>query len=545
MNQGLDDIELRGPATDAAETTTSRVGHTTGAVFTWLQFLCLVLSVMLFYGFKLLTGQLSALAGLGLALLLGLAFRHVRYTHTSAALGIVLKALAGATTAYLVLTYPYYVPGGEPGGMNEGQQLLLNLAWLPSVAFGVLALARPMFALLPMTYLVVLKGVLSATSGLPLSQTDYAIIPESALLALFAVGLAWLARQRGVFQDRSLHIFGDQVFYLVVAVHFANYFYAGYQKLALDGPVLAWLSNETQNIFYSSLLYKTNPLGAWDSGVKAFGSLLEHSVLLTNGLVLVFQLASLAALARRGLIVLFAVFYDLMHLAIFVASGIFFWKWIILNLAIIVAARRWSFQVPPRPLFAFGVVALLVAPVVFYIPWLGWYDSREVNSTTIRAVLDDGSRLELPSNFFRNYSVIFAQNRIARTAAERLPTGAFGATWNHQDYLRSYDCKNELLPPASTEQRSIVLENLSSFIAGYHAFVLRQSDKNGRFAYDYFPHHIWSNPLQFGAVADLDLRRVAGYELVIDAVCIAGISKGSQLELVGRTRTVFPIPLGS
>lgn len=545
MSQGVDGIKVRRPAVDGVAASARARGHAVEPRFGWVELLGSVLAVLLFYGFKMLTGHLSPVAGLGVAVLLGLLLRDARYADTSRALAVVLRVLVVATTAYILQTHPYYISDGEVGGAHEAWAQLLDFAWLPSVAFGALALVRPMFALLPMTYLVVLKDGLSTSSGLPLSQTDYAIIPESALLALFAVGLAWLAKQRGLLRGRSLQGFGDQVFYLVVAIHFANYFYAGYQKVVLDGPLLSWLTNQTQNIFYNSLVYKTNPLGAWDVGASALAALLENSVLLTNSLVLVFQLGSLLAIARRSLIVLFAVFYDLMHLAIFLATGIFFWKWIILNLAIIVAARRLSFQVPSKTLLAFGMVALLLSPLAFYIPRLGWYDSKELNRTTIRAVLEDGSKLELPSNFFRNYSVIFAQNRIARASAKRLPTGAFGATWRYQDYLDSLDCNNDLLPAASGDQQAKLLAGLRRFISGYHNFALRQTDPGGRHSYDYFPHHIWSNPLQYRQVSKLDLTTVTAYELVIEGICVSGTDNAPDLELVSRTRTIFPIPVGS
>lgn len=188
---------------------------------------------------------------------------------------------------------------------------------------------------------------------------------------------------------------------------------------------------------------------------------------------------------------------------------------------------------------------LLLAPLAFYIPRLGWYDSRELNRTTIRAVVEDGSKLELPSNFFRNYSVIFAQNRIARASAERLPTGAFGVTWSYQDYLKSFDCSNELLPAGSGEQQARLLGSVGRFIAGYHDFALRQADTDGRLAYDCFPHHIWSNPLQYRQASELDLRTVIAYELVIEGGCISGTESAPDLGLVSRTRTVFPIPVGS
>jgi len=520
-------------------------GRTECAEFSWRQLLGLSLALLLFYCYKVLIGKLPPMASLGLALMLALAFWNVRYLATSRSLAVVLKVLVVATTGYLALTYPYYIPSSGPGEVNERLGDLLHLAWLPSLAFGVLALIRPAFAVVPMTYLVVLKSELSRTSGLPLSQTDYAIIPESALLAVIAINLAWLAKKLGVFRDRPLRSFGDHAFYLIAAIHFANYFYAGYQKLVLDGPLLSWLANQTQNIFYSSLVYQSNPLGGWDSGILLLARLLEQSVELTNILVLAFQLASIVAITRRGLIVLFAVFFDLMHLAIFLATGIFFWKWIILNLVIIFAARRMSFHVPPKLLTGFAMGALVLAPSVFYIPLLGWYDSREINRTTIRAVTEEGDRLELPSNFFRNYSVIFAQNRIARESSERLPTGAYGATWSYETYLRSFECSNTLLPASSKEKQAEQLNGLGRFISGYHEFALRQTNVDGRLAYDYFPHHIWSNPMQYGRVKELDLKKVVGYELVVEGVCMVGVSELPSVDLVSRTKTIFPIRLGS
>ena len=497
-------------------------------------------------------------------------FLFLRHSEIGKGISLTVRALSLTCTLYVMFSQPFFMENSAAGEENHATFVTLTDFYYAVIAFGAISVFRPSASFLPFVYLVVFKRALAGTSGIGLSQTDYAIIPETGIFVVISIStfgllcrvpnayhllarsrtqaisvltqrLRWLGNV-GFVKPSSATYFSSLLL-AVIAIHFANYFYAGHAKLALQGPLLAWLGNKTYNIFYSSLLYEANPLMATGWPLRLLEFFLVNANLLANALVLIFQLFCIVALFRRRLIVLSIAFFDLMHVMIFLASGIFFWKWIIFNSILIFAIGSMKWTAPPRQLVAAGILLCLLAPTIFYIPRLGWFDSREVNMTYFQAVLDDGRRVRLPSNFFRNYSITFAQHRVARAAADRAPTGAFGVAYSYDVYSKSFDCANELVPGDEGARSQRELDNFIRLVRGYHAFALELADENGSLNYDLFPHHIWTNPWMFEEAATLDLRRVAAYELVIEAVCVREPLSAGLPSRDTRARTVFPISL--
>jgi hypothetical protein len=100
-----------------------------------------------------------------------------------------------------------------------------------------------------------------------------------------------------------------------------------------------------------------------------------------------------------------------------------------------------------------------------------------------------------------------------------------------------------LVPASDTEESRRQLAAIRSFVAEYHRFAARRADSSGRFHYDLYPHHMWSNPMIFPAASEMDLRRVVGYELVVDALCVIKAETAMTMETLSRARTAFPISL--
>jgi hypothetical protein len=61
---------------------------------------------------------------------------------------------------------------------------------------------------------------------------------------------------------------------------------------------------------------------------------------------------------------------------------------------------------------------------------------------------------------------------------------------------------------------------LERFTRLWHRAILAELDANGRLAYDWYPHHIWSDPRRYDDFRDADKRKVVAYRWVRDAVCI-------------------------
>jgi len=284
-----------------------------------------------------------------------------------------------------------------------------------------------------------------------------------------------------------------------------------------------------------------NPMLTFPDILDTFFIIFDRIYVLGNIFVLFLQISCIAAFGRRYLMIIFLILFDLMHILIFLASGIFFYKWIFVNSILAISITRINFKKTSAWLCICSVVLVLISPLFFSIARLGWYDTRAVNLVIVEAVLEDGSAVPLPSNFFGHNSVTFAQIRAGKGLAPTVPTGAMAGTHDYSIYRKAEHCTNELVPAADLGIWRRRFEILRSFLSGYHRFALSQVDALGRLHYDLFPHHIWSNPAKYPEASAMDLRRVVAYQLVVEALCITNAPTATTMDTVTKARTIIPI----
>src|SRR5690606_8320467 len=101
-----------------------------------------------------------------------------------------------------------------------------------------------------------------------------------------------------------------------------------------------------------------------------------------------------------------------LHLSIYTLSGIFFWKWIILDLAFCYLFIKTNRQYLPNV----KVMVILFVLSIFCQAWsnpisLGWLDSKLVSKFTYTAVGISGKKYSTNPNYFEPYGILFAQQR--------------------------------------------------------------------------------------------------------------------------------------
>ena len=492
-----------------------------------------LLTLGFFYLFRIYTHKVnlaSPVISLVASTVYCLIFSGLRCQDTSKLLSIVTCFLSLVCVGYIFFSYPVFIPS-----TSEITTFTIEIYFYISIFAGITAIWRPVFALIPFVYIPVVKSTMYQYTGIAISETDYAVIVETGAFSVFGMSLFWLFGK--IYEHFKIDflktlvqidkkVIGDIVIYLLIAVHFSNYYYAGYAKLVLDGPIFSWLYNDTYNILYQSIVLKTMPFQHIPWMVSSVGWGLENFNFIGNVLVLLFQITAPLALLHRNTIIFYTVFYDLLHISIFIATGIFFWKWIFLNTILLFSIKNLHFRRPKFPIFVMAFILCLLAPKVFYIPKLGWYDSREGNLTYFEAILTDGKVIKLPTNYFRNYSITFAQHRVFKSAMRHKSIYCYGATHSWEQYKNSYDCKNSNTRLIRSDKlREKRLTKLDKFIKQYHHFTLLLSDQNN-FHYNYFPHHIWSNPFMFKE-DKLDISAIKAYRYVVEGYCIKNLKKGS------------------
>lgn len=445
------------------------------------------------------------------------------------------ETYAGLSPAYTVLlrglslTLGFYAAVGYhlfPGDLTGTARILvalLPILQLVAVAASILALRHPVFALVPALYVLIAKDWTQYIFSLPsLTRTDYLPVVELAIFLPLCIAVPALFRrlpgaQR--FADMEKGRLTALAFYLAVAIHFGNYFHSAVEKVILDGGSLSWiLHNPTYLLLSNTMETKHLPIAHLSDLSAITYSWMKDNVVLLNLSTLVVQIYSLFAIANRRSLIVTTILYDLSHVAIFLVTGILFWKWILLNLIIVVAARRFEPADLTLSERLLGPVFVAGGVLVFFAARLGWYDTPMLTKAYFTATMMDGRTYEVPSNYFGAASVTVAQARMGSLGDSEWPTGTWGATQSFELLEKGLGCAvtSAFSEPAHRADAATI----ERFVRLNHRNVLQHTNSRGRFSYDLYPHHIWSNPALFRDFYAVDKRMIEKYTYVNEFMCV-------------------------
>ena len=435
---------------------------------------------------------------------------------------IVFRTIVASFTVYLALHAPVIL---DTGHLDTGtQRIILTYGRWAAVLCGGIALFRPSFAFFTLLYVYWQKLTLQSAAGLWITPLDFIAVLEVGLflvLCFVARGLTQRFMTTDTSEPRNSAIsFLEAALLVAIALHFGNYFYSGLEKLIIGDAPLTWvLENKTNRLLLAAFETGQLPISSPEWLAALTFDIMERGNIPLNAIVLVTQLFSLIAITRVRLLVLLTIFYDLVHVVIFLTTGIFFWKWILLNLAIVFAACQMRHVVIPKAFAAFLMAVILVSPQLVQIAKLAWFDTSAVNAPSIEAVTSNGEAYRVPTNYFGPLSVVFAQHRAGWPFSGHFATGTYGATSDPKVMRQGNQCALATGQQSDLE-RSTGRQALATMIRAFHANMLEQNP-DGQPPYDLYPHHIWANPIEFREFAALDKRQISHYRLVVESVCIS------------------------
>ncbi|MEL7190269.1 MAG: hypothetical protein AAGK17_12005 [Pseudomonadota bacterium] len=419
------------------------------------------------------------------------------------------------------------------------------------IIFGILAYWRPVLLIGCGFFPLVERALVQHISGLPISKLDIYPVYEVAIFlgvasAIFAIAhhvCGWMKTwQLGQHEER----FFGLAWIFALGIHFGNYFYSGVQKIKIDGPLLSWvMHNETNS---------TALLSAWFNGRWMFSQFPEFTTSLveylsytnvpTNIFVLCIQLAAPIAFLRLNWIKIQTVLYDIMHIAIFVIAGLFFWKWILLNFAFLLSARKFDSEKYDLTVKVVGICAVVLGFNVAQTAKLAWYDTEAVLARTFYAHTDDGREYRVPISYFLNQGYSVSHGRFYLDPSSHFPTSPEGNTRFFDVHQASLKCDFSDLPQAKAYRKSKEFtqtnEQTVRFVQAHHKLFNSLSD-DGRFNYVLFPFHHLSNPADYDDFFALDKRRVTSYSLVTRSLCV--YTQDGRLRTKVQHETRYEIPL--
>lgn len=502
------------------------------------------LAVAIFVPFKILLlmgagGGLIRLPFLFFLCVLAFFFQSIKSKEGSVPLLIIQRGIVALFGVYLILSAPSF--------------LAIDLTPARAVEVSVYKYLTPvLFALaiwrvswgIPLLFLVKWqKLVLSEIISLPISVTDYSPVLELGIF-LSAGYLSFFALKKILELNPSCPDNKgalsplDGVVLTAVAVHFSNYFYSGVQKIIVAESLTGWVfDNPTYFLSYAATTIGALPITyLGDEFANTVISWMKAFVVPINALTFLSQLFAVFAITRIRLAILLTAFFDIMHVGIFLVSGIFFYKWIVLNLLIVFSLSRIKEKIIPREFLLWLVGVVIFAPFLFFVAFLGWYDTPSFNDQYIEAVTEDDGTYRVPSNYFLSGSILYAQQRLLSPRQGWFETITYaavdGSGASEGGVLdRVMNCH---LPEDHVLQEKNFIE-FDSWIKRHHSCVLKNVNMNGRILYDLYPHHIFSMPWSYSDFYGLDKRKIIGYRYIQEAVCLdstkdfTGYHTGTQM----------------
>lgn len=480
--------------------------------------------------------------------------------------------------------------------INAPNEVLLHTSsWLPGASVWWIERAIPAAALLcgaiawfRPSLIVVLAAMASwrriaavELTGFPNVSADWLPVAGFALVVGTWIATLGVVRLASAVSGRTpaqavLDGAGMRVLLVAGSLQLGHYVASAIEKLRIGSDLFDWVTGNRTEF----LLLAAESVGAW-SPLAALGAT-ERVVDATaagrvpiNAVTLAIELLPLVAVFRLRWMVVSLLMLAGLHLGIWTVTGIGFWKWMILDVALAIGiAATWriapdsknstkSAPVGRGVAWKRGcalAILMLLQPSIMEVVRLGWHDTPALNRVRFDAVLDDGTIVPIPATFFASGSYRVACAIYPAPGPSHFPT----ETWATTDDVAIRDAAVE---------RAITLEGrsegalhgeldasdfatraeaigIADILRRHHSWALARCDPDGRQHGSFWPHHIVGRAIHDpGAAADredvrfeaIDLRRIAGYRVVAESLWLRDPVRNWPESVIRRDVLLVPV----
>ncbi len=286
----------------------------------------------------------------------------------------------------------------------------------------------------------------------------------------------------------------DQRLPLILALFMAasGYAHAGFSKMAIGPEVTTWLvENATSNILVSAY-QQGNWLGQLsEAQIVDVAGVLRHFDVASNGYTLFAEVGAAFILLDKRVARFFLGACVLLHLGILATTGIFFWKWIVVDLAMMwYAGVLWKWSLPDPTVGKPIAIALVICALTLgaaHTKMTGilfaWWDTEHTQFFTYEVETVSGDRYSLDPRYFVPYDIVFVQSRFYYTVPQKLLPGTYGVTHRYPVFKALQAATTQDLP-AVNERYAVGLFNqgrrndFGRFVQRYVRAAMRGEDKN-------------------------------------------------------------------
>ncbi len=479
-------------------------------------------------------------------ILIVLALSPIRSRDVARPLLITHRTVFLLFTAYWAVSWPA-VSESYWAGDAYARFLYVEARWV-AVAAGILAMFRPGFGIVPVALMAWKKHLMAAQFGFSLNATDYYPVAELSLYMTFAIGTAAAGaglsrrmRWREGWSPARAWSLGDAGFLGAFAIHMANYFYSAVAKMTLPGAgPLTWImENETHDIMMATWAIGLGPLHQTGVLAVAGHEFMANLTQPVNAITVLAQLAGIVCLLRLRWAMAMTAIYDALHVIVFVTTSILFWKWMTLNLGLLIALGHLRKthapdRGPPWPLVVMSIAVLILSPLIFRVAWLGWFDTGTLNRVTVEAEMADGRRLAIPNTYFLEGSAQLTKSVIGSPFEGHFDRiGVFGkADRGYRQMLKANACELPVAPVSGLSKSFARDPRLERYFRYHHDHILALSADGRRPNTWLFPHHNWSNPALYREFSRVEVADIRAYHYIVESICFGYDGDGGVAETV-------------
>lgn len=482
------------------------------------------------------------------SLLFGALFIRTRYDDFVPLARLALRSSALGLVVDMLVEPPDFTLANQAAA---GAAQYIAFFYVPCLLLGLVGLVRPSLVVTPVVYIVSTRVLAAPISTIGSSTLDIKYMLDMALyvcvFGIISLHTNKFPRGLGLRDHRT--IIQEIITYISFGLHLSNYFWSGVAKLLIGPFPWTWIvENKTYNGLLFSIQNGTSPIGSEPWLVQIVYGVFSFLVVPMNFFIVVFQLFAIACVFRLSWIRITTIFYDMLHIGIYILGGLFFWQWVWNNFTILLAVAK---ERTAPTVYAQGACVLVVLLGNPQLPfqraaWLAWFDVADARQIYFEAVGPSGP-VKVPSSFFLGHSY-----GVSHGYMDTVPhTGQYPhLRWwaSAKDYSRllsSGSCPAPAPVDPSTletpEVRRARLERIQRFLAVHHAKMLSRQDRFGLGSYYWRAHHHPSNPLLFTAFNKLDLHTVKAYNLIVESVCHSIENGRVRAHVVGRLRETFNV----
>jgi len=288
-------------------------------------------------------------------------------------------------------------------------------------------------------------------------------------------------------------------FIVVIIFHASNYFIPGIGKIWISEHYVDWIwSNDLSNILaarhFNGWLEAIIP----SQDIGAAVSLFHRIAIPMQIFAFLIQFLVLFVFFNKRFSLLLFFSFELLHIGVFLVSGIFFWAWIFVNLAIVYVLNKLTID-EEKMIFNYKTMLLsfsfiLLGNHVFHSSVLAWYDTALNNSYKIYVTTENKERYRVDTNLFAPYEQVFYYDSLTYGINKR--TSPY---WDTQSQLQNEEIK-EL---SNKKDISSLAKNIFDIEEKYdkNEFNLEKQERLKKFLKQYFLNYnkikdkrlIWSS----------------------------------------------------